>query len=390
MSRSFTFSQKRCALNPCCNSFIEQEATLNIKPSARSRYNTIQQHQAFVTTLALAPHQPPTARVDSDGLRVTYRKTSLIISDWREGQERNLAECEKEASELCMGFKPETKGHDEDDWSDKTHGVGWGGKDVFLDNPRCLFKTLVNDPSSEFALANAQGEIELNIPAMSAKLDRCNKLGQKIARSCLCTPGQLPRISEFADYRLLNGTMRGRNLVRDGDDIWLVNRRTKTETQAGHETFIPTKCYPRLSRLLEQYFLVIRPLEKELAYHVHGKQSSQIYSEYLWVREGKKITPRSMYKEVKDFLKDYCNVDAGIKVYRQICVEIGRTYIGSEFEVVEGGLEVLSAQRGHSLRTEQVHYAAEVHHLPAMSSDLLLRFGRISEVWWEVLSDWHG
>jgi hypothetical protein len=72
-------------------------------------------------------------------------------------------------------------------------------------------------------------------------------------------------------------------------------------------------------------------------------------------------------------------------VYRQICVEIGRTFIGSEFEIVEGGLEALSAQRGYSLRTEQVQYAPEVHHLPTMSSDLLLRFGRISEVWWEVL-----
>ena len=111
----------------------------------------------------------------------------------------------------------------------------------------------------------------------------------------------------------------------------------------------------------------------------------QIYSEYLWVRGGKKTTPRSMYKKVRGFLKDYCKVNAGIKVYRQICVEISQTYIGSEFEVVKGGLDVLSAQQAHSLWTEQAHYTPEVHHLPAMSSDLLLRFGRISEVWWEVL-----
>lgn len=193
-----------------------------------------------------------------------------------------------------MGFKPEVKEHNEDDWPDRTHGAGWGGKDVFLDNQRCIFKALINDPSSKFAIANAQGEIELNIPAMSEKLDRCNELGQKIAHCCLCTPGQLPRISEFSDYRLVNGVMRGRNLLRDGDDVWLVNRRTKTETQVGHESFIPTKCYPRLSSLLEKYFLVIRPLERELAYHVYGKQSMQIYSEYLWVRKGKKTTPRSM------------------------------------------------------------------------------------------------
>ena len=51
---------------------------------------------------------------------------------------------------------------------------------------------------------------------------------------------------------------------------------------------------------------------------------------------------------------------------------------------MEDGLELLSAQRGHSLQVEQVHYAPEVNHLPAMSSDLLLRFGRISDAWWGV------
>jgi len=104
----------------------------------------------------------------------------------------------------------------------------------------------------------------------------------------------------------------------------------------------------------------------------------------MWVQEGKKMTARSMYKEFRKFLDKYCKVDVGIKVYRQLCVEIGRVFLGSEYEVVEEGLELLSAQRAHSLRVEQVQYAPEVNHLPAMSSDRLLRFGRISEAWWGV------
>ena len=102
----------------------------------------------------------------------------------------------------------------------------------------------------------------------------------------------------------------------------------------------------------------------------------------MWVQDCEKMTAKSMYKEFQQFLNEYCKVDAGIMVYRQLCVEIGRTYLGSEFEIVEDDL--LSAQRGHSLQVEQVQYAPEVNHLPAMSSDLLLRFGRISEAWWGV------
>jgi hypothetical protein len=43
------------------------------------------------------------------------------------------------------------------------------------------------------------------------------------------------------------------------------------------------------------------------------------------------------------------------------------------------------AQRGYLLHVKQAQYVHEVHHLPAMSSDLLLQYGRISEAWWEVL-----
>jgi hypothetical protein len=364
-------------------SFLEQEASINIKPSARSRYNTVKQHQKFVSTVAFTAIKPPTTRVSVDGMHITYCKTTLGIVDWRDGLNRNLMECEQKVAELSMGFIPSIKEYDEDDWADNTFGVGWARKDTFLENKRCLFKALINNPSSEFAFINPSGRIELNIHSMKEILKACNQLCLNIALLCICTPGQPPRITEFVDYRLVNGIMRGRNLFHDGNDIWLVNRRTKTETQVGHETFIPTKCYARLSKLLEQYFLVIRPLEQELAYHVYGKERSQIYSEYMWMKEGNKMTARSMYKDLKAFLVKYCNVEAGIKVYRQLCVEIGRTFLGSEFEIV--GEELLSAQRGHSLRVEQTQYAPEVHHLPAMSSDLLLRFGRISEAWWGVV-----
>ena len=318
-------------------------------------------------------------------MHITYRTTTLGITNWRDGHHRNLRECEEEAAKLSKGFIPQMKEYEEDDWADKSRGIGWAGKDQFLDNPRCVFKELINDPTSGFATVDACGKIILNTTAMSETLDRCNRLGLKIALLCLFTPGQSPRIKEFVDYRLVNGTMRGRNLFRDGTDVWLVNRRVKSETLVGHETFIPTKCYPRLSRLLEQYFFVIRPLEKELAYQVYGKQAYQEYSDYAWVQGGEKITADRMYKELEIFLHQYCEIKAGIQVYRQLCVEIGRTFLGSEFEIVQDQLELLSAQRGHSLRVEQAQYAPGVHHLPGMSSDLLLRYGRISETWWEVL-----
>jgi hypothetical protein len=90
-----------------------------------------------------------------------------------------------------MGFKPKME-YKEDDRADKTYGVGWAGKDQFLDNPQCAFRALINDPCSRFATVSALGGVVLNLTAMSDMLDRCNKLGLKIALLCFFTPGQTP------------------------------------------------------------------------------------------------------------------------------------------------------------------------------------------------------
>ena len=92
-----------------------------------------------------------------------------------------------------------------------------------------------------------------------------------------------------------------------------------------------------------------------------------------------------MYKHIEDYLKTYCGVDARIQVYRQLCVKIGRVFLGSEFELELDELDVLALQMGHTAKTARFHYANEVCHLPAMSSDLLLRYGRASEAWWKVI-----
>ena len=97
------------------------------------------------------------------------------------------------------------------------------------------------------------------------------------------------------------------------------------------------------------------------------------------------MTEDDMYRHIEDCLKEYCRVEAGIQVYWQLCIEIGRVFLGSESEFEEEKLDVLALQMAHTARMAQVHYANKVYHLLAMSSDLLLQYGRASEVWWMVI-----
>ena len=166
----------------------------------------------------------------------------------------------------------------------------------------------------------------------------------------------------------------------------MATRRTKQENILGKESFLPSKCHPRLGALVEKYLFIIRPLEMDLAYHVGGKDARHLYEEYMWVQNCRRMTAEDMYQAIPDVLLKYCSAkDIGAREYRQLCVEIGRIFLGSEFEVRLEEMDVLAMQSGHSVMMARQQYATEAGCLPGMSCDLLLRFGRISEVWWEVL-----
>jgi len=172
--------------------------------------------------------------------------------------------------------------------------------------------------------------------------------------------------------------------------IWFLNRRLKSESLQRKESSVASKTSKQVTKSLERYFLMVRPLEKELIYHMQEKDDNRekvyrLYSEYMWVQMGEKMLPKRLYKSISSFMRAECNANVGVRSYRQICVEIGRVFLGSEAEIEAEEHDLLALQMGHSLQMARVNYALETGHLPGMSSDLLLRFGRVSEAWWKAI-----
>ena len=109
-----------------------------------------------------------------------------------------------------------------------------------------------------------------------------------------------------------------------------------------------------------------------------------MFTEYMWTKDCKPISSEAMRKVILQFTTAYFDAPIGTQEYRQICVEIGRVFLGSEFEIRQEDMDVLASQAGHSVDMTRLRYAPEVGKIPSMSSDLLGRFARVSEAWWHV------
>src|ERR1700678_3284575 len=107
-------------------------------------------------------------------------------------------------------------------------------------------------------------------------------------------------------------------------------------------------------------------------------------TEFMGTKDCKPISPDGMRKAILEFTTKYCDSSIGTQEYRQICVEIGRVFLGSEFEIREEDMDALASQAGHLIDMTRLRYAPKVGKIPSMSSDLLGRFARVSEAWWQV------
>jgi len=372
-------------INHVLYSAVEREALINLRPGATSPMNSTADYQRFASYIAMNASTPPNTRISDDGMHITYNDKTLSIAKWRNGLQRLGDELEKELDNLCLNslFGLSIPDNVFDDWANEERGYSWTKNGKFIEDKRSLLSAMLKDPTLRLAKLNEAQEFEFNIAEVWDFLHKCDSVNEKLALFSFFTAGQTPRVAEFVEHKFANST-RPRTIFRDRHSIWLATRRVKSENLIEKETFIPMKCHPQLTKLLECYLLIVRPIEAELVKVVRSAKEYHLFTEYMWTKDCKPISSEAMRKAILQFTTTYFDTPIGTQEYRQICVEIGRVFLGSEFEIRDEDMDVLASQAGHSVDMTRLRYAAEVGKIPSMSSDLLGRFARVSEAWWHV------
>ncbi|KAF8869304.1 hypothetical protein BD779DRAFT_1739474, partial [Infundibulicybe gibba] len=367
------------------NKAINHYAVKNIQPGAISPFNTIVEYQQFASTLAYASNSPPITRVSPDGKLVTYSDKTLSVPLWVNALSRLADQIEQKIRDLFNQEDLEFSIPDKtpDDWNNETRGYSWMENKTFTRTPLPLLESLINQGRVLFYL-DQKGKLIPIMAAMTAVMEQAAIINKLLALLIFTTCGQTPRVAEFVDHKPANST-RPRTIFRDEQGyFWFVTRRVKFESLIKRDVFIPIKANPRVNKILEKYLVLIRPLEQTFACTMWGPKQAQLYHEYFCMDMGDRLHEEAFGMALRDFTESFGPI-IGPRDYRQLMVQVARTYLGSEHEVNEYEEDVLAAQRGHGIATSRRSYAPEVGHLPCMSSDLLLRYGHISEAWWQVV-----
>ena len=310
----------------------------------------------------------------------------MHLDDWIAGLRRAYNECRSLLNLLCRGkdFSLDLPDNFIDDMTDTTYGYSWVNLVNTVESEALMRHLMSNtDGDSPCKLGHNQNLI-WDAAWQLAWMRTAGQLNQLMANLHHTVPGQPSRISELCDFRLRNG-LRGRNIFYNHGALWLIGRRVKSETIVQHEDFIPVKLPPELFELYKIYLLIVRPVEINFARRLWGQDIASLYYEYLYVLNGVRLMESQFYLQFKGWTETYFNCCLGVRAYRQSVVVVARAYLGTEYELeLEEEDDALIKQRGHGSSADRRCYGVQSCYLTTLSSDLMFRFGHMSEWWWRL------
>lgn len=365
---------------------VEYHCNLNIKPGILNPLNTIMEYQRFASTIAFNESRPPTTTLSPNAKIVTYKDKTMHLDNWINGMRQAFNDATALVTQLFQkkDFCIKMPDNLVDNMTNSTYGYSMLNQ-LVSENPHVLMQHLITNSSNTPPCKLANDKTLIWDTAWQLKwMQTAGALNQVLASLHHTVPGQPSRIAELCDFRIRNG-LRGRNIFHDHGAIWFIGRRFKSENLLGHEEFIPVKLPPELAHLFLLYLVIIRPVEVNFARRLWGQDAAELYNEYLYITNGRRLEEHMFYPLFKDFTLHYFQCCIGVRGYRQMVVVIARAYLGTEYELeVEEDEDALIKQRGHGSIADRRCYGVQSRYLSTLSSDVMFRFGHISQWWWQL------
>jgi len=259
-----------------------------------------------------------------------------------------------------------------DDWRESDRGYSFSNTGDWLRTPHPLIQAIMADDANFFS-TDENSRLTFDRAKVADLLSNIRDLLLLLAIILFIIPGQPPRAAEFLDHKLINGHKDRTVFLGPNHTVWIVTRRSKTETQTQKEVFVPLALPERLRWIFLTYILVIRPVEVQLCALLHGPERALIQSEFLFAIEGQRISRKTFSALLREWFESGQGVkEMGTRNARHIFTEICRLFIGNAYvEAFRAERDIFAEQQIHAPSTAADIYAVEIDHLAGISSDKL-------------------
>lgn len=263
--------------------------------------------------------------------------------------------------------------------ADDKAGNSWLQLGPFTPKPLPLLEALFSHPDYSLAHIDTFGEFRWNHPGLHKLRRDLSALASELAVLCFLTPAPPPRGTEFADTRISNSQIP-RNVYKD-HGTWFIHHRTKTSELTESLSWVPTLCPDSVSRLLDWYLVIARPVESIISQVLDAEEDHASHDEFLWMLQGRQLDSEQFSHLLERTTGAFMGVGLSLHYWRHIAVSLMREFIPPTSLADNFGDKSMN----HNTAMARRMYAREAGHLPFLTTDAMLESRQFCEVWHNVL-----
>lgn len=380
------YHQHECGDNFLASAHLQGKRILDTQPV--NTYSMLCALDSYASSAALTSSRMPNVTWDEKYTHVSSGDILLSMDMLRSGIQSALKDVGTALDKLQHGhhldFLPDRTLPD--DMSNVSYSYSFIDN-AHTKNTHALLETLMNDPLCEFQVACAlpDGTAVLNEAAIHKWLLEASNVQSCLACLIHVLGGQPPRGTEASDCRIRNRE-RSRNIMKCHGETVVVYKYTKTTNNTNHDQFLPHQLPGILSKLLDQYLILIRPMETILAGMLFGTEASALYQEYLMVKLDRKVESPEFCVNFQQFTRSYFKQEIKISTWRHIAVAIKREFIPEfYYHNFTGGSDIGDYQGGHSSSTAKRLYGVSTKGISYLNTQVLYYCSQFSRQWHNVM-----
>lgn len=346
-----------------------------------SPFNTIKSQQRYTSTIVYNEAAPPCITWSTDMTKVTCQGFTVALEDIRTGASQLCEKVERAIWDLCGNAEIplDIPANLSEDLTNNRVGYSYLDNGDFTTKKYPLLEHLLQDTRNPIAKVGLDNKLDWQLTRIMQFRAIFNEINRDLAVLCFMLPAPPPRGTEFTNLRIRNARLP-RNLFKDFG-TWFIYQMVKTTNLTGKLSWVPAILPERLSKLLDRFLVLIRPVECIFAQVLDDPVGCAVYQEYLWVQSGKQMQSGEFSDMLSKTTRDFMGCQLGLRPWRHIAIAIMREFNPPRL----GQNSINDLLCNHNSKQAQKTYAREINQLPFLTTDVMLESRDACSFWHNTL-----